>query len=294
MSSWFCFLKGWFLPPIVGVADNTDNRDAIDFFDDDLVMLYETSFSRIYRGKNKGVVHKHIFKPSLYYHEKRICEYLAYKSEYLVSLLGSDDNTRTLFFPQAQYDLLTWYLRYNDDEKRFLSKEFLSRFFPPLVNGLEDLYRNGVEHYDIKAENILLFEDGRVQLTDFGLAQHGALHYFPSTGTLPYMAPELTLPYTECYVRHSMDVFSVCALAVYFIFPDLFVQRKRCMTKHEYDGLVQDALFLFQNNHFPLSFFSPILQGLKFDPVERISLPLFLQKMKRCFVEEKKFFSWLE
>lgn len=290
MSSWFCFLKGWFLPLIPG--DNANN--AVFFNDDDHVMLYETTFSRIYRGNNERVVHKHIFKRSMYFHEKQICERLANKSEYLVSLLGSDDTTQTLFFPQARYDLMTWYLRYNDDEKGLLSKEFLSRFFPPLVNGLEDLYRNGVEHYDIKPENILLFEDGRVQLTDFGLAQREALHYFPSTGTIPYMAPELTLPFTECYVRHSMDVFSVCALAVYFIFPDLYVQRQRCMTKHEYDRLLEDALFRFRKNHFPLSFFSIVLHGLKYDPVKRISLAVFLQKMKRCFLEEKKFFSSLE
>jgi serine/threonine protein kinase len=290
MTSWFWFLKGWFLsrsPP--WCADTRDDNDDDD--DDDYrVILYETTFSRIYGDRdNESVVHKHIFKPSLYYHEKQICKWLANKSDSIISLVGYDDTTHTLFFPRAQYDLMTWYLRYDDDDGG-MSRQFLSRFLPPLIYGLEDMYRNGVEHYDIKPENVLIFGDGRVQLTDFGLAQWGASHYFPSTGTFPYMAPELTLPFTGRYVRHSMDVFSVCALAVYFIFPRLFVARDRCMTYDEYHQLAQDASFFFRKNHFPPSFYSIILHGLEFNPLKRIALPLFLQKMKRCFVEEKKFF----
>ena len=282
MTSWFCFMKDWFRPsnPFMDAMEDNEER-----------LLYETTFSRIYQDRDdERVVLKHIFKPSLYYHEKQLCVGLADQSDYLVSLLGSDDNIQTLFFPKAQHDLMTWYLRY-DDEKETLSKQFLSRYFPPLVQGLEDLYRNGVEHYDIKPENVLIFEDGRVQLTDFGLAQRDASCYFPSSGTFPYMAPELTLPFTEYYVRHSMDVYSVCALAVYFIFPRLFVPRDRCMTKKEYLQLEEDALFLFlKNRRFSPSFFSLLIYGLKFDPVERISLPLFVSRMKRCFVEEKKIF----
>ena len=288
MTSWFSFLKGWFLsrnPPWCADTRDDDNDD------DRRVILYETSFSRIYRDENERLVHKHIFKPSLYYHEKQICEWLADKSDTIVSLVGSNDRTQTLFFNEARCDLMTWFLRYDDDKGE--SKQFLSQYFPSLVNSLEDLYRNGVEHYDIKPENVLIFEDGSVRLTDFGLAQWGASHYFPSTGTFPYMAPELTLPFTDCYVRHSMDVFSVCTLVVYFIFPRLFVARDRCMTYDEYHELAQDASFLFRKNHFPPSFYSIILHGLEFDPVKRLSIPLFLKKMKRCFVEEKKFFSCL-
>jgi serine/threonine protein kinase len=287
MTSWFWFLKDWFLSRSPPWCANTHDEDDED---DRRVILYETTFSRIYRHENESVVHKHIFKPSLYYHEKQICKWLANKSDSIISLLGFDDTTQTLFFPRAQYDLMTWYLRYDDDDDGGLSKQFLSRFLPPLVNGLEDLYRNGVEHYDIKPENILIFGDGRVQLTDFGLAQRRASHYVPSTGTFPYMAPELTSPFTERYVRHSMDVFSVCALVVYFTFPRLFVGRDRCMTYNEYHQLAQDASFLFRKKHFPPSFYSIVLYGLECDPLKRISLPLFLKKMKHCFVEEKNFF----
>jgi serine/threonine-protein kinase len=65
-----------------------------------------------------------------------------------------------------------------------------------LADTLEYVHRQGVVHRDVKPENILIGSDGRVTLTDFGIAVHmrtrrfTLLHLADAVGTPDYMAPE--------------------------------------------------------------------------------------------------------
>ncbi len=56
------------------------------------------------------------------------------------------------------------------------------------------LHRNNIIHRDIKTENVLIQEDGKVKLIDFGFSVKSApgrkLKMF--CGTPSYMAPELS------------------------------------------------------------------------------------------------------
>ena len=64
----------------------------------------------------------------------------------------------------------------------------VSRILQPVCAALYYAHQNSVYHCDVKPANILLHQDGKVLLTDFGVA-----HLATETadgGTAPYMAPE--------------------------------------------------------------------------------------------------------
>jgi serine/threonine protein kinase len=55
-----------------------------------------------------------------------------------------------------------------------------------LTDTLAAVHRHGVVHHDIKPQNLLLTDDGRLKVADFGVANR-------NWGTRAYMAPELSL-----------------------------------------------------------------------------------------------------
>ena len=63
-----------------------------------------------------------------------------------------------------------------------------------VLAGLSALHKVGVIHRDVKPENIILANDGRIKLTDFGLARPTAqiqAEGSPLYGTIAYTAPEV-------------------------------------------------------------------------------------------------------
>ena len=75
-----------------------------------------------------------------------------------------------------------------------LALEDILRFAREAASGLAHAHRRGVVHRDIKTENMMLSDEGRVKITDFGLALRSAAHDTGSglaaAGTAPYMSPE--------------------------------------------------------------------------------------------------------
>jgi serine/threonine protein kinase len=83
-----------------------------------------------------------------------------------------------------------------------LSLAETSRILDPVCKALNYAHNKKVYHCDVKPPNILMHDDGRVLLTDFGVARLAGDD--GTGGTPPYMAPEQftegdTGPYTDIY-----------------------------------------------------------------------------------------------
>ena len=64
----------------------------------------------------------------------------------------------------------------------------VSKIITPVTSALHYAHQMGVFHCDVKPANILLHKDGRVLISDFGVAQ--MINERVGGGTPPYMAPE--------------------------------------------------------------------------------------------------------
>ncbi len=68
-------------------------------------------------------------------------------------------------------------------------------YFQQIISGLDHLHGNGVFHRDIKLENLLLDDELRVKIADFGLSKVAIQCELGKakscTGTPNYMAHEL-------------------------------------------------------------------------------------------------------
>ncbi|MGD8554653.1 MAG: FHA domain-containing serine/threonine-protein kinase [Anaerolineales bacterium] len=89
--------------------------------------------------------------------------------------------------------------------KKPLGFDRVSQILKPVSVALSYAHKNAVFHCDIKPANILLHKDGRVLLSDFGVARF-ATHEGGGGGTYPYMAPE---QFTGREVDARTDVYAL-------------------------------------------------------------------------------------
>lgn len=84
----------------------------------------------------------------------------------------------------------------------------VARILDPVCSALNFAHQSNVYHCDVKPANIMLHDDGRVLLTDFGVARHAADATWG--GTPAYMAPEQfpELPYAG-KVDARTDVYAL-------------------------------------------------------------------------------------
>lgn len=78
------------------------------------------------------------------------------------------------------------------------------RYARDLLHAVQACHDFGIAHMDIKLDNILLAEDGRIILSDFGMAVTSRFHR-EQQGTMMYMAPEV---YSPRFEGHRYDTFN--------------------------------------------------------------------------------------
>jgi len=81
-----------------------------------------------------------------------------------------------------------------------------------LLDALNFAHEHGVWHRDIKPANILVMSNGRIKLTDFGIARIGSADRTKTNvimGTPGYIAPEM---YLGGQIDHRVDIFSAGVL----------------------------------------------------------------------------------
>ena len=84
----------------------------------------------------------------------------------------------------------------------------------PVLSALASAHRAGLIHRDVKPENVLIADDGRVKVADFGLAKAVSANTQHTTkgvliGTVAYLAPELVV---EGRADARADVYAVGVL----------------------------------------------------------------------------------
>lgn len=86
-------------------------------------------------------------------------------------------------------------LRHVLEDKGALSPRLALALIDPVIDGLAAAHAAGLIHRDVKPENVLIADDGRIKVGDFGLAR--AVTSTTSTGaligTVAYLPPELVL-----------------------------------------------------------------------------------------------------
>ena len=106
------------------------------------------------------------------------------------------------FIEQGSLDMLL-------AERGALPPDEAAELFRELVTGLTHAHDKGVLHCDLKPANVLLDQDGRPRLADFGQSRLST-EQSPSLGTLFYMAPEQAD--LEAAPDARWDVYAVGAL----------------------------------------------------------------------------------
>lgn len=104
-------------------------------------------------------------------------------------------------------------LRHVLDDFQTIDAERAIELMQAVLEGLDTAHRAGIIHRDIKPENILLSNEGRIKLSDFGLARtvDNRTEAKDVLGTVGYMAPELV---TGGAATKATDVYA-CGIMLY-------------------------------------------------------------------------------
>ncbi|KAK8380940.1 hypothetical protein O3P69_008094 [Scylla paramamosain] len=139
---------------------------------------------------------------------KEMCLHRMLKNPHIIKFYGSrrENSTQYMFLEYAAGGEL--FDRIEPDIG--MPPHQAQTYFRELIAGVEYLHSRGVSHRDLKPENLLLDENDRLKITDFGMAtlfrhQGKERNLDRQCGTKPYMAPEVLL---RPYSAEPADIWS--------------------------------------------------------------------------------------
>ena len=96
---------------------------------------------------------------------------------------------------------------YIDKKKRLSSKEVISIAIQ-MCNGIQEAHNRQIVHRDIKPHNVIISKDGKVKVTDFGIAKAATSTTVSTSamGSVHYTSPEQA---RGGYVDNRSDIYSV-------------------------------------------------------------------------------------
>jgi len=139
------------------------------------------------------VIHPHLSDDPVFrdkfFREARMLAKVAHSN--LVNIFDQGDDQGHAFIVLELVEGIT--LR--DALKNFgsLRSEQIVQVSKAVLSALAQAHQNGIVHRDLKPENILLADDGRIKVTDFGLARELTANTDTGSlvGTVAYLAPEV-------------------------------------------------------------------------------------------------------
>jgi len=174
-----------------------------------MATVYLATDLRLERRVAIKVMHGHLADDSQYkarfIQEARSAARLAHPNVVNVYDQGQDEDTAYLvmeYLPGITVrDLL--------EEHPVLTTEQALDIMEAVVSGLAAAHRNGIVHRDLKPENVLLADDGRIKISDFGLARAATAQTATGNallGTIAYLSPELV---TRGVADARSDIYAV-------------------------------------------------------------------------------------
>ncbi|MCF8535357.1 MAG: Stk1 family PASTA domain-containing Ser/Thr kinase, partial [Rhodoluna sp.] len=158
-----------------------------------MATVYLAEDNRLDRKVAIKVIHAHLANDrnfrEKFVREAKIAAGLSHPN--LVNVFDQAEDGDVVFLAMEYVSGIT--LRQALDDFGSLSAARALEVFEPIVAALAAAHAAGILHRDLKPENVLLSDDGKVKLSDFGLArpisaqtQTGGV-----VGTVAYMSPEL-------------------------------------------------------------------------------------------------------
>jgi serine/threonine-protein kinase len=174
-----------------------------------MATVYLATDLRLERRVAIKVMHGHLADDSQYkarfIQEARSAARLAHPNVVNVYDQGQDGETAYLIMEYLPGITLRDLLQ----EHKVLTTVQTLDIMEAILSGLAAAHKNGIVHRDLKPENVLLADDGRIKISDFGLARAASANTATGNallGTIAYLSPELV---TRGVADTRSDIYAV-------------------------------------------------------------------------------------